>query len=47
MAEDKSKAALNKAKDFLNKFIEYSENELHIKDNKILQYIYIKLKKIS
>ena len=25
---------LNKAKDFLNKFIEYSENELHIKDNK-------------
>ena len=34
MLTEKCAKDLNKAKDFLNKFIEYSENELHIKDNK-------------
>ena len=34
MLSGKGAKDLNKAKDFLNKFIEYSENELHIKDNK-------------
>ncbi len=34
MLSGKGAKDLNKAKDFLNKFIEYSENELHIKDDK-------------